>query len=265
MSVNDWRESPISIDFLNEEIDCIFAIDESGTPNVKDIHNIWFSIVGIYIQLEHFKIIEEDIMAIKNNYWIDGTYQGKRIVFHSRDIRKKQGPFNPKNIEYNNFISDIETLLSDIPAKIYSSHIHKINHELQYVDPYPVYDLALEYMVERFCIELNRECKEGILILESRGIKEDQFVLNKLVDFLENGNTYTKPDRLKRIKGVYFNKKRTKDLSKSYWSLELADLYAHSIHTYVEKECEDRFFSHFKDKIVGYPDYDGKGIKKFPK
>lgn len=264
MSVNDWQESPLSIDFLNKDIDCIFAIDESGTPDVKNINNIWFSVIGVYIQLEHFEIIEEAIMAIKTRYWSDGTYQGKRVVFHSRDIRKKQGPFNPKSINYNTFISDIETLLSDIPTKIYSSHIHKLNHKRQYVTPYPVYDLALEYMVERFCIELNRERKEGILVLESRGKKEDQFILDKLVFFLKNGNSYTNCDRLKRIKGVYFNKKRTEDFSKSYWSLELADLYAYSIHSFVEKESEDRFFTYFKDKIVGYPDYYGKGIKKFP-
>ncbi|MEB8400561.1 DUF3800 domain-containing protein [Enterococcus casseliflavus] len=264
MTDKDWQKKPLSIEFLNEEIDCIFAIDESGTPDLNHKRNIWFSIIGVYIQLEHFKVIEEDIMTIKNSYWRDGMYQRKRVVFHSRDIRKRQGPFNPKCIAYDNFISDIETLLSDVPVRIYSSHIHKINHRLQYVNPYPVYDLALEYMVERFCIELNRERKEGVLVLESRGIQEDRLVLDKLIDFLQNGNSYTKSNRLRRIKGIYFNKKRTKDSSKSYWSLELADLYAHSIHTYVEKEHEDRFFSYFKDKIVGYPNYDGKGIKKFP-
>lgn len=260
----DWKKEPTSIDFLNEEIDCVFAIDESGTPNIKNINNVWFSIIGVYIKLEDFKLIEEDIMTMKEAYWEQGNYQEKRVVFHSREIRKKQGPFNPKKIAYDEFISDLEILLSSSPVKIYSSHIHKINHNIQYTTPYPVYDLALEYMVERFCFELRRENKTGVLVLESRGWKEDKLVLDTLVHFLSNGNVYNKPDRLRRIKGVYFNKKRTKDFSKSYWSLELADLYAYSLHTYVEKGVEDRFFSYFKDKIVGYPNYNGKGIKKFP-
>lgn len=260
----DWKIKPLSIEQLTKDIDCIFAIDECGTPNIKHTNNIWFSIVGVYIELNHFHIIQEDVMSIKNKYWTNGYENGKRVVFHSRDIRKKQGAFNPKKINYDNFISDIEMLLSDAPVKLYSSHIHKMNHCLQYVKPYPAYDLALEYMVERFCFELRKKRKTGVLILESRGAKEDHQVLEKLLQLINYGNNYCKPEIFERIKGVYFNKKRTKEADKSYWSLELADLYAHSIHTYVEREYEDRFFSFFENKIVGYPDYDGKGIKRFP-
>ena len=47
MTDKDWQKKPLSIEFLNEEIDCIFAIDESGTPDLNHKRNIWFSIIGV--------------------------------------------------------------------------------------------------------------------------------------------------------------------------------------------------------------------------
>lgn len=105
----------------------------------------------------------------------------------------------------------------------------------------------------------------GVLVLESRGINEDRIILEQLKLLLENGNDYFDCDDFNNIKGVYFNPKRTKNKKKSYWQLELADLYSYSVHKFVKTNEKDANFLAFEDKIMGFPNYEGKGIKIFPK
>lgn len=261
----DWKDTPLLLSEVTPEMECIFAIDENGTPSMNNIErNQFFSITGILIHRENFLTLEKEVMCLKDKYWENSFFEGRRVVFHSREVRKKQGPFNPRLIDHSRFLNDLGLLLSDIPINIYSSHIDKINHLLRYSNPYPVYNLALEYMVERFCIELNKLNKKGILILESRGRKEDNIVLKHLLNLFENGNDYYKPSKFECIIGVYFNPKRTNNQKKSYWPLELADLYSYSIHRFIKEGKKDQLFSTFETKITGYPDYDGKGIKIFP-
>ena len=267
-----WRESPCSLDVL-KDVDCVFSIDENGNSDLRGVkasstENInikWFTVTGILIKMEHFNIIKEDLVDLKLKYWENGMHDNSRVVFHSRDIRKKQGPFNPKKIDYPSFMEDLNTFLSDSPVKIYSTSINKYKHTSQYVNPYPVYPIALEFMVERFCFELRRNDMTGVLVLESRGINEDRIILEQLKLLLENGNDYFDCDDFNNIKGVYFNPKRTKNKKKSYWQLELADLYSYSVHKFVKTNEKDANFLAFEDKIMGFPNYEGKGIKIFPK
>lgn len=196
----DWKNTPHFLSEITPEMECIFAIDENGTPSMSNLkNNRWFSITGILIHREDFLLIEKNVMYVKKKHWDNGLFEKKRTVFHSREIRKKQGPYNPKLIDYDALLNDIDLLLSEAPIQIYSSHIDKINHLLKYSTPYPVYNLALEYMIERFCFELNILNKKGVLILESRGRKEDKFVLDKLLNLFEKGNRYCKPQQFECI------------------------------------------------------------------
>ena len=69
-----------------------------------------------------------------------------------------------------------------------------------------------------------------------------------------------------KIKGVYFNPKwsRKYDDKKSQWMLELADLCAFPIHKYLAYGTSDQAFEILKEKICGYPNIKGRGIKSFP-
>lgn len=268
----NWREKPCSLESISD-IDCVFAIDENGNSDLKGVYSTqqspkenlqWFTVTGILIKMEHFLSLKEDLVDLKLKHWNEGLFGNTRVVFHSRDIRKKQGAFNPKIINYDLFKEDLNTFLSDSPVTIYSTSIDKYKHIKRYCNPYPVYSIALEFMVERFCFELRRNHLKGVLILESRGEKEDQIVLEHLISLLDNGNEYHDCDDFSNIKGIYFNPKRTKDRKQSYWQLEIADLYSYSIHKFVKTDIKDSNFKYFENKIVGYPNYEGRGIKKFP-
>lgn len=264
----EWYEEPSKIEKLSN-VDYLFAVDENGTSTLKnaaslDDNNKWFTVTGVLIDIKHFNNIKEDIVELKERYWENGFYDGRRVVFHAKDIRKKQGPFNPKIIDIDNFVDDMNEILSGMPIKIYSANIDKLKHRLQYSTPYPVYELGIEFIIERFCFEMRRRRNNGIVLLESRGPKEDKTVLHKMKKLIDYGNDYSDKDNFDCISGVYFNPKRTHDGAMSYWPLEVSDIISYSIYQHVKAEKETDTFNAIRRKIYGHPDIHGKGLKIFP-
>lgn len=265
----EWYDRPTKIESLRD-IDFLFAIDENGTSTIKNSHlfddqNKYFTITGTCFNMEHYDSIRSQVIEFKEKFWENGIFKNKRVILHSKDIRKKQGAFNPKIINYDIFKDELDELLSSLPIKIYSSSIDKKAHCEKYYTPYPVYELGVEFIIERFCFDLRRKNKNGIVLLESRGYKEDCLVLDKIKNLLDFGNDFNDEDNFSNIKGVYFNPKRTADGMQSYWPLELSDVLSYRIHKYVKTGEKSSDFYYIEDKIFGYPLYLGKGIKIFPK
>jgi hypothetical protein len=287
-----WRDKPTGIDEWDENIDTVIAIDESGTTDLKGIrkkvredffaalsnkegvvqqHDRWFSITGIVMAQEDFSHFRDSINSIKFGHWNDGKFEYKkgiqRVVFHSTEIRKRVGPFNPKLIDYPTLMTDISSMVKQTNFEIYSSAIDKITHVLSYSTPFPVYGLCLDFIIERYCRSLNSSGKNGILMLESRGKKEDKIVLEHLVNLLDNGNRFHHHNHFSRIKGVYFNPKWSykHQNQASFILLELADLISYPIYKFVSTGTQDMAFKVFESKFYHYPYYSGYGLKKFPR
>lgn len=253
------------------DTDYLISIDETGTPTLKNLNESspkqlrWFTISCCIFNKDCINDNAEKIMNLKNNFWQDGNYHGHRIYLHSRDIRRKQGPFNLDNTLYSKFINELGNCISDIDFTVCSASIDKWAHVKQYSHPAPVYDLALKFMLERIVMFLSHKSSTGILLLECRGWKEDNELLSQIVAYLKNGTGYFSSEKLKCIKGIYFEKKRTKDQNKSYWPFELSDIAAHNLNEYAETNEKTKIFSLIEPKIIGYPNkIDGRGIKKFP-
>ncbi|WP_025568861.1 DUF3800 domain-containing protein [Bacillus sp. UNCCL81] len=282
-----WRERPRVIEDWNEEIDSIMSIDENGTTDLSfykklllkhfdfsdidqtHLHDKIFTVTGVVMNRNDFPAFKDKITTIKETHWENGIFQyknnEKKVVFHSREIRKKEGPFEPTNINYPKFITDLSSLMTETRYKIFSSSIDKLVHCYQYIDPYHVYNLCLTFVIERYCMHLNNYNLNGLLLLESRGKKEDAFILKHITRLLDRGTQYKSPEHFNRIKGVYFNPKWVKnDPSKSYALLELADLASYPIHKYSRSSQKDLAFESIEHKFYGYPYYNGKGLKKFP-
>lgn len=263
-----WYKSPQSISHINNA-DCLFAIDENGNSSLKNSdkftdNNKLFTITGVHFDMNNFEEIRDGIMDLKNVYWEEGNFRHQRVVLHAKDIRKKQGAFNPKVINLVEFNNTINNFLSSIPIEIYSATIDKETHVNKYKNPYPVYELGVEFILERFCFDLRRQNKTGIILLESRGYKEDVLVLEKVKKLLNEGNKYAENRDFSVIKGVYFNTKRTKDGKRSHWPLEIVDLISYRIYSYIKSGQPDDNFNQITTKIYGYPNFNGKGLKLFP-
>ena len=62
-----------------------------------------------------------------------------------------------------------------------------------------------------------------------------------------------------------FNPKWYSGHSSTFAGLEIVDLFSYPIHQYIKYKKENLSFKTIKEKIVGYPNFNNKGIKVFPK
>lgn len=155
-----------------------FFIDESGDHSLKSYDPTFpiFNLCGILVSEENYKTIDERIKKIKTKYW------GKEsIIFHSREIRKKENEFSILSNKGLNtdFIHDINELIMNSKFRIISSIIHKP----KYIGKYgsmteQVYELCFMFMIERVVFSLDEvvgvENKSLEIIVEKRGKKEDR-------------------------------------------------------------------------------------------
>lgn len=262
----EWNKRPMVLENIPMGVRNILAVDESGTTCKVDVEEDWLSLTGIILNSDNFLKTESSIMTLKNKYWEDALFFNKRVVLHSRDIQKRQRAFSQRIIEnIDDFETDLQEMISNVEMKIISSNIDKNRLYENYFNPYDTYELSVEFMVERFLLYLEKQGETGVIVFESRGRKEDNRILCLIDNLIKYGNDYISNTRFQKwIEGVFFNKKHTKDYTKSYWVLELADICSGILYKKMKKE-ETELFSCIQNKIIGYPNYNGKGMKIFPK
>lgn len=279
---SNWRNRPTPIDYIDRnKVNVIISIDESGSANLKQVLKAkrtgilpvesekHFTVTACAISMDDFVQARDMVMALKSKYWADGLYiyKGiqKRVCFHSREIRGRKEAFSPAIIDYDAFITDLSQLMATFPMTVYASHIDKERHVNQYRYPNEPYDLCMTFVLERVLRDLN-EGKTCAIILESRGVSEDQQLLDFIKGLIDHGSRYQPAPLFSRIKGVYFNPKWCKMAGDkmSYWELELADLCAYPIQKYFVYGTKDPAFQTIVPKLSHYPDYMGKGLKSFP-
>ena len=218
---------------------------------------------GVLIAGEDGEGIISDMMTIKHKYWENAMFNDQRVVFHSRDYRKKIGAFNPKIIDYPKMSMELLRFIECANFTIFSSGIDKDFLTTRYCNPYPVYWFSLVFLIERYAFYLEERGKTGIIVLEARGRKEDLNLLRDIVPKIESGTNYVSDSTCSRIKGVYFNNKRTADKKQSYPYLELADMIGYELHNKICKNIESDLYRKVESKIYNYPNIEGYGLKKF--
>ena len=278
-----WRNRPTFKDYWPKDVDVIMFVDESGDSHLKSIkknikngkevqsNNRYFTITGCIIRKENFLNAGNEIIKIKEKYWENGlfNYKGKlkRVCFHSYEIRGNKDPFNSKIINRNEFLEDISRYMKNIKIDIFSATLDKELHCRRYNTPDNPYNLCMNFIMERLVKYYLTNNEKAAIILESRGRGEDKALLTHIKGIIDNGTEYVNKSYFKKIKGVYFNPKwcKSQDEKKSYFGLEIADLIAYPIHKYTTRDKKDLAFECIEDKIYGYPNYEGKRIKIFPK
>ena len=280
----NWYQIPQKINNWNANIDYVMFVDENG--NGGRINNIlkkinsnipiiddekYFTVTGCIFEKNNYSIIRNNIRKLKEKYWINGFYNDTKhndsryVCLHSREIRRHDGPFNDSLIDYNNFINDLSEILSKVNCKIISISIN-LEKYIKSGNLDNVYEKAFDLLLERY-IYATKNRKKGIIMLESRGKKEDKILLNHIYDIIHNkGRAKISTNELKtKILGVYFNPKWYGGHSSTFVGLEIADLFSYPIHQYIKYKKESLSFKAIKEKIVGYPNFNNKGIKVFPK
>ena len=279
----EWYLHPIIIKNWDEKIDYVMFIDENG--NANDIKNIkfkkenniqingdekYFTITGCIFKKDDYVDLGHDISNLKNKYWKDGCYYDtthkdiRYVCLHSREIRNHAGAFNENLINHQDFIKDLSAMLENVKCKIISISIDLEKYESKN-EKMPVYDKAFDLLLERY-IYATKNNRKGIIILESRGKKEDKLLLGHISKIIRKKGTkgIRKNELMKKIKGVFFNPKWYDNHSSTFVGLEIVDLFSYPIHQYVKYNKSNLAFDTLKIKINGYPNFKNKGVKIYP-
>ena len=102
-------------------------LDESGDPSLKSINHDFpiFALLGILISKKEYEKLNQLFDTMKLKY-----FGSKNIIFHSRDIRKCDGPFvRLFDLDVKkHFYYDLDKAMRESSYKIISSAIKKEEH-----------------------------------------------------------------------------------------------------------------------------------------
>lgn len=244
----------------------IMFLDESGDARLdcsKVVDEV-LCIPGVVVfEDQYYSEIIPAFENLKIKYF--GT---KDVVFHGEELRYKKNLFNFFNydqIKAENFNSDLDDLLRDLPYSIIASYIDKKKHCAKYIYPDMPYPLALKFILERFsdAIYENR-CDQGYILAESRGSRPDQELKLQVENMLKYGTNFY--NSMNTITSIRFIPKHENIIG-----LQISDLLANPLMRKIKyPERYNPPYELFKEhiKCSGYYGKDrvlGVGIKIFPK
>lgn len=238
-------------------------LDESGDHGLSNIDDSFpiFVLSGILINEPDYETLKQNIDEIKKHFWGD-----KKVIFHSRDIRKCEKEFVVLFDEAikKEFYEEINNLISTSNYEIISSAIDKN----KYIQRYgrlsdDVYEIALSFIVERavFSLDAKRDQNKKLnIIIERRGKKEDKKLTEHFQTLCARGTGYVEPFRLTNYGLNISFKGKSDDIA----GLQLADLIAYPIARHVlDPDRANLAFDTFVSKF-----YSRKGriygLKVFP-
>lgn len=250
---------PENIDIRNQYY---LFLDECGDQNLSSFDPSFpiFTLCGIIVSQEQLDIITEKINALKKEFWGD-----KKIILHSRDIRKCQNGFEILlNLDVKQrFYEKINGILKENVYVIVCCSILKEPYIRQYGRLNDVYGLSLSYIMERTVFYLDSLQTNGIrlnTIVECRGKKEDKALLDYYNRVSDMGTYWVTSERVKK----YFKEFAMQRKSDNVVGLQIADLVAYPITRYVlDGDSVNLAFEVIKDNIY---QKEGKfyGMKVFP-
>lgn len=237
-------------------------LDECGDQNLSSFDPCFpiFTLCGVVMSQTQLDIITQKIEALKREFWGE-----RKIIFHSRDIRKCQNGFEiffDLNLKQR-FYECINQILKEKLYAIICCSILKEDYIRQYGRLNDVYGQSLSYIMERTVFYLDSLKKEDIsltTIVECRGKKEDKALLDYYNRVSDKGTYWVKPARIKK----YFNEFEMRRKSDNLIGLQIADLVAYPITRYVlDKDAVNPAYDILKDNI--YQEGDKLyGMKVFP-
>lgn len=238
--------------------DFIIYADESGDHHLSKVSDSEYPVFvlafcifkkGDYIEKALCKLSK-----IKFDFWGHDA-----VILHSHKIRKQKEEFSILgNIPtMDKFAEQINELIVNIPFFVIATAIDKRRLQKQYVKPQSPYNLGLLFCLERaskYLAEQGHKERLTYIIVEARGKKEDAELELEFRRIISKHRTLAKFD-------IIFSDKKSNGAG-----LQIADLIAHPIGRHVINPTqENRSFKIVEKKFHRYPNYNGKGLKIFPK
>lgn len=248
--------SDILFGMRNDFSDYIVFADESGDHGIKTINPenpIFVLAFCIFRKADYVSIVKQAISKFKISFWGHDL-----VVLHNHEIRKSKGEFSFLfNEEFRRiFLHSINEMIRTLPFSIAATAIDKRHLEGNIGSTNP-YVLALGSCLEQTIDFLQEKGQQNLLthiIVESRGKPEDQD-LGLAFDQIAN-QRFSESYPL----SIRFAHKQTNSSG-----LQIADLVAHPISRHIlKKDQPNKAFDIVKEKLLGYPEYEERGLKHYP-
>lgn len=230
--VDDPRICSIFAIEMAKEIYKLF-IDECGDQNLSNFDPSFpiFTLCGVIVSQDQLKALNEKVNELKQHFWGE-----KKIILHSRDIRKCQKGFEilfdlDVKKDFYQQINDI--LICEDLYKIVACSIRKEPYIRQYGRFNDVYAQSLSFVLERaiFYLESLHSSDDTLLdvVVEMRGKKEDANLLNYFNQLLDRGTYWVSSDRMRQ----HINSFKFKPKKDNINGLQIADLVAYPITRHI--------------------------------
>lgn len=274
-----WKKRVTAIDRVNRRNSHIISLDETGSVSYlktilkKDLQEYeldplrrYFTLTACVFTRENYRISRKEFEKIKMKYWPLGMHiyndGAKEVCFHSYEIRRDKGAFSKVHLKNKSlFLTDLTSSIHGMNFKIASVTIDLYKYSKS-IHNQSVYTFALCNILERVVYN-EKSLRNSLVVLESRGPKEDQELHKEIVDIFDNNGLWkigsNELDR--KFEGIYFNGK-WKGIT-AHFGLELSDLLCYPINKYQSTNVKDPAFSSFEQKFYGYPDRIKFGLMKF--
>lgn len=238
-------------------------IDESGDHGLINIDKNFpvFVLCGVLFSEESYSKLTSEMLSIKEQFW-----KGKKVIFHSRDIRKCEKEFQ---ILFNQdlkrqFYSKINKMILDNDYTVFASAINKDKHIKKYGKlAQNVYEISLSFVIERVIFAMddkNASSEPLMIIIEKRGKAEDNDLKDYFNKLLQRGTGYIDRYRLDKHNLEIDFRNKIDGVN----GLQIADLLAYPIARYIiDKDRANPAFDILEGKFYMKK---GKnyGLKEFP-
>ena len=238
-------------------------LDESGDHGLVNVDSAFpvFVLCGIILSDQQYQAVTEKMQVIKSQFWGD-----KKVLFHSRDIRKCDNEFQilfDQEIK-REFYAAINDLVATSDYTIITSAINKANHIKQYGKlASDVYEIALSFIVERsvFLLDDTPDKPHHLdIVIEQRGKREDTRLHEHFQRLYSRGTGYITPERIQTYCQSIAFRSKAEDES----GLQLADLIAYPVARYVlDPRRANPAFDVLEPKIYARKGH-RYGLKVFP-
>lgn len=208
-----------------------------------------------------YDLLKTKVMELKSKFW-----NNKKVILHSRDIRKCDKEFSILLDEEvkKDFYKDLNQIIETTSYEIISSAIDKEKHLKKYgLLTDNVYQISLSFVLERsiFCLDTKTVDNKRLTIgIEKRGKKEDNELRAHFQKLLQVGTYFVSRDRI----SAYQTSIHFRDKKEDVVGLQISDLIAYPIARHVlDSERANPAFEILESKFYkkGTKRY---GLKIFP-
>ncbi len=220
----------------------ILYLDASGDPGeYKQKNSKHFALVGIAVTPELSYSISREIRSIINLHFEGLNPDERPKELHYNHLIQTKYPYNKINARA--LADDVFQIILKSDVTLFAMIINKEQHYSKYVRPWPVREVALEAMINRFERFLRRKNDIGMMVYDSESPFINKTLTELFEGFKKDGTAFVYPEHI--LDTVFFAPSETAPM------LQVADFCAYAFFSKYEHNKMERY-DQIKSKLDEY-------------